>query len=53
MQPSIVTAPSPIDDGKRLDREEFMDYCEELPDLKFAELIGGKVHLWLFTALLK
>ena len=47
MKTTIATAPE-LREGEQLDREEFMDRWEALPDLKYAELIGGKVSLRLF-----
>ena len=52
MKTSIATARA-LREGEQLDREEFMDRWEALPDLKFAELIGGKVHLRLFPVSLE
>ncbi len=43
-----MTAPlltPPLREGDRLTREEFMRRWEAMPDLKFAELIGGIVHM--------
>ena len=35
----------PLREGERLSREEFMRRWEAMPDLKFAELIDGIVHM--------
>ena len=45
---SILEATPTLRDGERLNREEFVNRWEALPNLKFAELIGGIVHLRLF-----
>jgi len=47
MKTTIARAPT-LREGEQLDREEFMDRWEALPDLKFAELIGGTVYLRQF-----
>ena len=47
MKTTLETTPT-LREGERLDREEFMDRWEALPNLKHAELIGGKVPLRLF-----
>ena len=42
--PASVLTP-PLREGERLSREEFMLRWEAMPDLKFAELIDGIVHM--------
>lgn len=47
MKTTSARAPT-LREGEQLDREEFMDRWEALPNLKFAELIGGFVYLRQF-----
>ena len=41
----VQVLPAPLCEGEHLPRDEFMRRWEAMPDLKFAELIGGIVHM--------
>ena len=45
MSISAQVLPHPLREGDHLTREKFMRRWEAMPDLKFAELIGGIVHM--------
>ena len=42
--------PSPLHDGDRLTRDEFLRRWEAMPNLKHAELIDGVVYMLLLSA---